>query len=402
MTPMPAAPGRFAWFRRAAVVFRKELLDHTRDRRSLLLALIYPLLGPILLGVVLDFSIGSVGGGQQAAPRNFELAVSGGENALALVSFLESNGVKVKDPPADPEAAVRRGHEPIILNIQPSEDGAERTRIQVMLNLARIANSWKINRVMALVGQYGAEVTDQRIAAHGLDPQLFRPIEIEQVNLGRSADIALLLYNMIPPVVLFMVLMGAVYIAIDTTAGERERGSLEPLLTAPIERWELLLGKAASAYVFTMITVVINLAAFRAILGIVTAPHSHVTDPPSVAVFLIMFLIAMPLMAFAVTMQVSIAAITRSMKEAQIYLGLLPVVPVLPGIAMTLSPITPSLGLASIPIYGQLMIFSKLIEGELPAVSHVFAASITTLLVAFFFFRWSTRLFQREKLFLVG
>jgi len=196
-----------------------------------------------------------------------------------------------------------------------------------------------------------------------------------------------------------MIFLGGVYLAIDTTVGERERGSWEPLLTTPVHRWELLAGKALAALTFTALSVAINLTMFRTILSIVAARHPELEAPPDMIVMAAIFVIAMPVMVLAVMLQISIAAITRSMKEAQIYLGLLPLVPALPSMMAAFSPLSSNAVTATIPVVGQMMLFGRLTLGEPILIQHAVMATITTLALAALVFRWAAYLFEREKLY---
>lgn len=93
-------------WRRILVVFSKEVIDNSRDRRSLLVALIYPLLGPILLGLLISAVVGVVA---QKTEQNFALAVQGAENAPSLIAFLKQKGIEATPAPTDPKAAVKNG-----------------------------------------------------------------------------------------------------------------------------------------------------------------------------------------------------------------------------------------------------------------------------------------------------
>ena len=202
---------------------------------------------------------------------------------------------------------------------------------------------------------------------------------------------------MIPSLLTFMIFMGAVYLAIDVSIGERERGSLESLLATPILRSSLLLGKSLTAFFFTAVIVLINLVAFYTALNLATSGVENVDPPPSVLVFLKLFIISLPLMAFAVALQMTIAFMTRSAKEAQIYLGLLPIIPLLPGLVMIFSPVEPSSAISAIPIYGQLALFIDIIAGKDPGWGNVMYSIVGTMSGAMIVFYAASRLFEREK-----
>ncbi len=388
----------FTW-----VVLVKELRDHLRDHRSLMLALIYPVLGPLLVGVLLNMTSTSIKG---KPASELVLAAVGTDNAPGLKAYLKRNKVTLRPAPANPEAAVRTGAEPVILIVPPQAPGAGSSggpvKVRLLIDLNRMANGPTTQTVMRLLFNYTREVTQKRLRARGINLSRLQPLVVEQVNVGRKPNIATVFYKMIPPLIMFMVFLGGTYMAIDMTAGERERGSLEPLLSAPVPRWQLLFGKAIAAFAFTAITLVVNYAAFVLMLQWAAGNNPTLTSPPGAVVFMIMYVITLPLMALAVTMQIAIAAVSRSMKEAQIYLGLLPVIPALPGVAMAFSPPGAHAWIASIPGFSQMMLFNELLSGKDVQLVHIALSYATTGLAAFFFFWWTTRLFQREKTLFLG
>ena len=236
----------------------------------------------------------------------------------------------------------------------------------------------------------------------GLDPGIISPVTVTETNIGQAPNTAFLFYNMIPSLLMFMIFMGAVYLAIDVSVGERERGSLETLLVTPISRAKLLLGKSLSAFFYTVIIVIINLVAFYMALKWATAGADNMTPPPGGVKFFALFLISIPLMMFAVSIQMIIAFMTKSAKEAQIYLGLLPIVPLLPGLMMVFSPVESANVIAAIPIYGQLAIFIDIMGDRAVEWAAVMYSVLGTLAFTALVFFTAAKLFEREKIVLGG
>ncbi len=120
--------------------------------------------------------------------------------------------------------------------------------------------------------------------------------------------------------------------------------------------------------------------------------------PPSIGVFAGMYLVAIPLMALAVAIQMTIATLSRSAKEAQIYLGLLPIIPLIPGIILVFSPVSVGLFQSSLPIFGQLTLFLGLIGERDIEILHILTSGFFTLAAAALVFLLATRLFSRERM----
>jgi sodium transport system permease protein len=384
--------------RGALVVFVKETLDNTRDRRSVLLGLVYPLLGPLLLGALILF-VGQVV--IRPAATEVTLHVLGGEFAPKLMAHFADRDVIVEAPTEDPETLVRAGRIPLVLIVPPDyEDriAADRTaRIKMVVDPSKLGSIVAISRAIELVNSYDRAISEARLRARGLDPEIAKAIRIETVNVAGGRNIAAIFLNMLPPFLIFTIFIGGVYLAIDTTAGERERGSLEPLLINPIARWELMFGKFAASLLFTAIAVIAALLAYKAMFRMVVWADVGITANPSLGTFLLVFVTAFPVMAFAVALQVVVATVTRSYKETQTYLGLLPLVPSLPGMIMVFVPVTGKGWMMTLPTFGQSVLFGQLMRGDPYDPLHIAIASVATLAAAGLILWAAARFYEREQ-----
>lgn len=391
------------WFMRCWSVMKKELIDHTRDRRSIMLALIYPMLGPLLVGGALYFAGKTLQG--DFREKYIDVPVVGLEYAPALKTFMEDHNVRFQDAPPSreqQEKSVREGRLPVVLVIPEAARGQDRFDVEFITNTGRVDNLKITLRLGTIIRGYNKKRAETVALAAGLDTGYASSVEIIRTNVARDANVAVFFYNMIPPLMIFMIFLGGVHLAIDTTVGERERGSLEPLLLAPVERWVLLLAKSGAAFVFTAVTALVNVVAFRLFMGWAVLGSDKLVPPPGWIVFIELFIISAPLMLIAVALQMSIAVVTRSMKEAQIYLGLLPLVPALPGMVMVFSPVDPTMVSASVPILGQMLLLTQLIAGQELDPAHVFSATVSTTLSAGLIFLLAAKWFRREKMFVLG
>ncbi len=382
----------------ARIVLAKEALDNARDRRSVLLGLVYPLLGPLMLGALILFV------GQMVirpAATEVRLSVLGGANAPDLMAHLAEREVVVEEPEDDPELLVRAGKVPLVLVIPPDYEAlieADRTaRLKMIIDPSRLGSIVAISRVLELVNGFDRQVSEARLRAKGLDPEIARAIRVQTVNVAGGRNIATIFLNMLPPFLIFTIFIGGVYLAIDTTAGERERGSLEPLLINPVPRWELMLGKFGASVLFTAIAVIAALLAYKAMFRMVVLADVGITANPSLGTFALVFVVAVPVMAFAVALQVVVATVTRSFKETQTYLGLLPLVPSLPGMIMVFVPVTGKTWMMTLPTFGQSVLFGALIRGDPFDPLHAVVASLSTLAVAGLILLAAARFYDREQ-----
>ena len=385
-------------WRRIFVVFAKEAVDNSRDRRSLLVALIYPLLGPMLLGLMISAVVGI---SSVKTDAKVTLAINGAERAPDLVSYLKKNGFTVEPATADPETAVREGDYETVIVV--SEDyaakfGIERTaKITIVANSSRLPGLVALNRMAVILGDYNRAVWSKRIKAQGVDLDLLQPLQIVSLDVAAGTHIADILLLMVPPLIIFNLFMGGVYMAIDTTSGERERGSLEPLLINPVARWGLMLGKYLAALLYTAFAVAVQLMAFKVIFQIVGGDLSfaRVLDATT---FAGIFIVTLPLMMVAVGVQFIIATVTRSFKEAQTYLGLLPLVPAIPGMILVFAPVQAKEWMMTIPTFSQTLLLSRFFQGEAVAVSDALVSMSTSVVAALVLLALAAWLYEQEKL----
>lgn len=390
-------------WRRIFVIFSKEVQDNSRDRRSLLVALIYPLLGPLLLGAIIAAvsDVVTVDSKQQ-----FVIHVQGAENGPVLVAHLEKSGATIRPAPTKPVEAVRTGLVDNILVIPPSHADAfarqTTAQVKLIVNSSRLPGLIALNRMTGLLGTFNRDVWGSRIAARGVDYQVLRPLEIRSENVTSGVQIFEILLFMVPPLFIFNLFMGGVYLAVDATSGERERGSLEALLINPVERWGFMTGKFMAALYFTALAVVVQLIAFKLVFMITGPANDAFSETLGLPSMIGVFVMALPLAMFAVGIQFVIATMTRSFKEAQTYLGLLPLIPAIPGMVLVFAPVQAQEWMMAIPIFSQTLLMGQFVRGEEVLAAHMATSMLSSLAVTGVLLFICARLYERENLIFGG
>ncbi len=385
-------------WRALLAVARKELIDGIRDRRSLGTLVFSALMTPLLLGVMLTTTAGSARGAE-----DLTLPVVGAEHAPAFVQWLgQQTGVRVVPGPADPEQAVLDRTEDLVLIIesdfQERMGRAQTAEIKLVTESTRDRARPKVARVRALVGGYAGQLASLRLIARGVAPGIAQPIRIEDVEVSSSQARLATLLSILPLLLVIAGLVGSMQIAIDSTAGERERGSLEPLLLNPVPRWVLAAGKwlAASALggasvVFSM---VITVNVLRRIpwhdLGI----RFRVTDGELFSLLLLI----LPLTLFLAAMVLFASTFARSFKEAQGYLGMLMLLPMLPGMLTTIYPLSRRPWLAPVPVLGQYALASDVLSGQPPGAGLFLVAGVAAIASAMLLVALTARAMSRERI----
>jgi sodium transport system permease protein len=353
-----------------AVVLGKEVLDNLRDRRALAMALFFPLLGPAILALSLTLL------SQQARSveeRPLSLPVQAPERAPNLVAFLEERGVQVAPAPADPEAAVRGGEADVVLAIP--EDHAARLRegkpapVRLYLDASRTSARPAAERVRRLLDGYSHRIGVQRLLLRGVHPAVVTALAVEEVDLATAQSRAALLLAALPYFLVLALFTGGMAVAIDATAGERERQSLEPLLLHPVPRASVVLGKLLAAAVFGAVALAETIAGFGLVPLALPLERLGFAIRLEPAVLLQIFALLLPLLLLVAGVMILVAARARTFKAAQATLSFLMLVPALPGLVLAFVPVRLQTWQLLVPAWGEQLIVTRLIRGEAVAVS---------------------------------
>jgi sodium transport system permease protein len=386
-----------------ATVWLKEVVENARDRRTLLSALVFgPLFGPALFAVMMALMLDRV---VTEADEAVALEVSGGERAPNLLSFLEQQGVRIEQVRHDLDQArraVRENDSPMVLLI-PEEyprrftDGRPAPVLLVADNSDQL-NMKYVTRVRGLLDAYGAQLGATRLLARGINPLVIRPVVVDNVDVSTPAGRSLMVLGMMTYFILFSMLMGGLYLTIDATAGERERGSLEVLFTAPAPRQALIYGKILAACAYMLLSLAITLAAFGVSLTFVPLDALGMSANLRPAVFVQLFLICAPYALFGAALMTSVAAFTRTYKEAQSYLTMVLIIPTLPILFAGLFALKPTDALMTVPSLSQHLLMTGLLREEPLSTVHL-ALSTGSTLAAGALLAWvAGRLYRREAI----
>ncbi len=379
-------------------VFKKEMVDHLRDGRSILISMIYPLMGPLLLGLMFFF----VGGGMrvnEGAP--LVVPILHAESAPDLVRFLEKEGATMQPLAGDVRGLVLGGRAAFALILPEHPAAATRAvplPVRLITNPARFDSIVATGRLVELLNAYQRETLAGRLREAGLPAALLSVLNIEQENIGRAAGPAVILLTMIPPFLIFTLFTGGVHVALDATSGERERGSFETLMMNPVRRYEVLTGKLGATMVFTLMALGVQALAFWVMLHSVPQESLGLIAPPSMLRLALVVSVCLPLVVLAAATQLLISAVTRSVKEAQTYLGLLPLVPGLAGMVLALAPVHAQLVLAAIPTFGQTLLMGQLVRSEAVSAAFIGVTALATLVAVALLLLLGFRLYEREEI----
>ncbi len=384
-------------------VFSKEFRENLRDRRTLISALLFgPLFGPILFGAMVSRMLNQ---SVIEADEPLHLTVSGRDHAPGLVRYLESQGVKLVFAPLSENSArtaVRGGLEQVVLIVPP--DFAARFAAAVpapVLLVADSANSQTrkvADRTRQLLSAYGSGIAQLRLQIRGVSPLLAVPVAVNDIDVATPAGRAVTVLGFMTYFVLFAMLMGGLYLAIDSTAGERERGSLEALLSLPVSRAGLVGGKILATCAYMCASLAISLTALVVVFRFVPLERLGMSANLGVGTALEFFAICLPFVPLGAALMTFVASFTRSYREAQTYLTSVLLVPTLPIAFASVYSLKTQTVLMFIPSLSQHLLMTSVLKDEPVGAGDMLLSAASSLCLAGVLIAMTARHWRRETM----
>jgi sodium transport system permease protein len=383
------------------VVLRKELLDAFRDRRMVVVAfLLMPLAVPLLLA-----GVSALGARKQAEQleSTLELPVVGAALAPNLVAWLGSQNVKVVTAPAEPDAAVRAQRHDVILRVDDSYATDWRAgrpaRLELIYDSSRpLATGATVARVRGLLDGYGGGVGTLRLISRGIHPAVASPLQVALRDVASPESRFDFAQQLLPYLLLLLAFIGGMQVAIDATAGERERQSLEPLLATPVPRESIISAKILATAIFSVLSLAITLLAYRfafALIPVEGMDASLAVGPTALAK---LFVVVLPIVLLGAAVVTALAAFARSYREAQGYLPLLIFLPMVPTLLLMVAPVKTQAWMLAVPFLGQNQLILRVLRGEsISAIEWAVNLAASLVLVAAVWLL-AARLYHRERL----
>ena len=356
---------------RTLTVLRKELLDMFRDRRTGMVTLLSAICaGPIFLLLIFNL-IAS----QAERARDLKLPIVGAIYAPAVVAFLERQQVTVSEAPADYDAQIRRGDLDVVLIIddQFAADVAQGKAgsVQLVFDRSRDRARASIEQTESLLRRYNRLWGEQRLMLRGVASTVANPLRIETSDLATPQQSGALVLFLVAYYGLFASVMGGMAVALDTTAGERERQSLEPLLMTPARPTEIVTGKWLAVSAFNALVVLLTLAGFYLTLKFAPLPPVGVPFLFGAREFGRFALVLVPMILMLPAILLYVGSRARAYKEAQANVSvLLFVVSLIPMIQLFMQRKEPG-WLMFVPVSAQYSLLNTSLRGEAPALTQL-------------------------------
>jgi sodium transport system permease protein len=385
-------------------VFRKEVRENIRDRRALFNSLLLgPLLFPLLFVGMMWFLQSAE---QERAEQALELPVVGAQYAPNLIRYLEQQGAIVQPEPLDPEAMVRDQETPVIIRILP--EYPERwieglpAPVEVIMDPSRQESNTAIRRVKGLLLGYSQRIGSLRLQMRGVSPQLASPVMLKDVDLSTPKSRAILAVIFLPYVLMITAFTGATHLAMDTTAGEKERKSLEPLLINPVPRWQIMTGKMLTTTAFAMASLALTLVSFRIVLPYMPIGAFGMDLTLGLMTLLRILLVVAPVAILAAALLTLLASFAKSYREAQSYMGLVILIPMIPSLIFMANPIRAEAWMMTVPLFSQNILIGEIIREESVALSWYAMSVGSTLVIGLALAALAATLYNRPRLVFSG
>ncbi len=383
----------------AWIVYRKELSDALRDRRTWIVVLLVSLIaGPVML-LMLSRFIGSI---EETVARR-EVFLTKPAAAPTLVNFIQRAGGSVREAPANYREQIKSGELRNAVVVIPDDFEAQLARgdtihLDVVFDDSSIRAKAPTNVANSMLRSFNRELGTQRMLTRGVSPQVLTPIDIQGVDVsgGNARGAQLLLF--LPLAALLAAVVGAISISIDVTAGERERGSLEPLLMNPVNLASIVLGKWGVVATSSAAVVILTLAGYFVANALI--PNETLAALMRFGTFEASLFLAMLLpFCLCIAALTTLAAIYgRTYKEAQVYLSYLTtLINIAPVVTLFVAD-RDELWQLFVPAMAQQTVMMRTLRGETVSAVDVLLPAIVALVIAAVALALQTRLLANERI----
>lgn len=363
-------------------IFRKEIKDALRDRRTLMTALISSLLGVPLMLLIFSIVLSQV---ESQEEKRTVLAV-GMEYAPRLENFILRQGYQIKAAPADYEAKSRSKEldQPVLLvpaDFERKLQQGEKVTLEVAYDTNNRPAEFGLRPLKRLLEAYVQETAVMELTMRGVSAELLQLVDIKERHLQKPDQRKASITEMLPMMVLMAIVIGGMYAAIDTTAGERERGSLEPLMMNPVSGWQLTVGKWSAVALVGMGVVMLTIFSFFPSQWLIKNDTLRAEFQFGIRDAMAFLLILLPLAASMAALQVAVALDCKSYKEAQVRNQIVTMfIPFVSLIPIAFPGREPS-WFRWVPVLAQNQMMNQVLKGELLSPAAVGIASVICLAI---------------------
>jgi sodium transport system permease protein len=384
---------------RALVIFRKEMKDTMRDRRTLVVMVLVPIL---LMPLILVASVKLAEWSSRSQSEDVvQLMVSGAENAPLLVNRLSADErIEVLQDQGDATILLKDGA--IDGNLIIPEDFMGRintgreVRVGLEINSTRGNSAASVDKVKSAVAAYSELVVANRLEAMDLTSDVLNGVDVEAADTATAEEKGgAFLGYLLPMFLVIFAMIGGMYTAMDISAGEKERKTLEALLMTPATRSEIVTGKFLAVAAVSVVTILLSMAAIFVTAPLISGSLGEMDLTLNINAALIMLPVAVLLAAMFAALLLAVSIFARSYKEAQNYVTPLYLLAVLPVIVANALPSGNHPLLFIIPGFNAVILFRELLVGEF-VVSHIVLTVVSSIVYTLISIRYAAAIYARD------
>ena len=381
-----------------SVVYWKEVRDALRDRRTAMMVFVASIVtGPLTLILMAQFI-----SGLEEKAAILKVRISGQQYAPALVNFLQRNDVEIEAAPAEYEKRIREGRLDAVIVVPEDFDerylAGDNAKVEIVYDDSRTESSPAIRQAERLLRAFNREAGMLRMVQRGVSPDLVEPVKVERINTATPRQKGAFMLFIIPMFAILSPLLGGMTVAIDSTAGERERGSLEPLLATPTPPGQLVAGKWLAAWTFASVVATLTLTGFVVAATLYSQKKIAATLTfgwPELAQFVA---VTIPFAAMTSALQMLICTYGRSYREAQTYVSYLATVASFVPVIVLFSGLKDAFWQLTVPLLAQQMVLSRVLRGDVLAPADYIVPAAVALAIAALCVFAVARLLRQERI----
>ncbi len=368
------------------IVYLKEIKESLRDKRSLGLIALFVFMYPLMLGYILNKQIDRA---TQPEREGIELAVINAEQAPTLMALFKQKNVTVQvqqDMDEEAIATLLRSRKVVALLRISKKYGEDYqamrpAKVELWFDSA-VDNGGRQRDIEEVLGSYTNNIASARLLAHGVSPATMMPVSVQRFDTGGSAGRSAMVIGAILGFMFLPAFICGLSAAIDSTAGERERRSLEVLMAQPVSAWQLLSGKWLATSTLAVVGVTAELALAHAILSWLPLEEIGMAWRVTSADLALVCLVSAPLSLFAGAMHIVLSMNAKSFKEAQTLASFIVLVPMVPGIAVSMLELKKATWMYLVPMLSNQTLLSELTKGTELGVEHFGMTFLSSMLPA--------------------
>ena len=375
-------------------VYQKELLEMIRDKRTLISMVLIPLVAIPLMFRLMSFFMQSRE--KEARGQAVSLGIRSELNVADVLAALRAGGFETTVK-ADLREAVEKKE--VAAAIEEVREPGKVTQLKIYIDRTRQASDVANDKLRTVLDNARTGIIRASLRGSGLPDSILTPFQIERVNVASEKKMSgFILGSMVGYMIILLMFTGAMYPAIDMTAGEKERRTMEALLCSPASRLDLVLGKVLGAATAAFITACLVLGSMAYSIRSFPQPSGSpfaFKAAPDPQIFALVLLAAFPTAVFAASLMIAIALFAKSYKEGQSYLTPILMLVAFPAVAGMLPGLELTPALAMIPIFNVCQIIKEIFLGDYSRTAFAISVAANFIYAAIAFFV-AARLFKTE------